>query len=134
MVSSRERRGYPRYSAQKIASYHWQGRKLLTLTLDLGLGGMKIKTHRCFPENELLNFKLILDNHSIWVKGRITYSNFPPDKEGASGIEFMELSLKDRSSLERYLATLGERPRPWDMLRACEKDDARMDMTENAEL
>jgi hypothetical protein len=79
----------------------------LTLTLDLGLGGMKIKTHHQYlPENECMDFTLVLGHKSIWPKGRIAYSRLLPDNQCVSGIEFMALSPDDYALLQRCLATL----------------------------
>jgi hypothetical protein len=110
-----ERRAHPRYPLQKIASYHWQGRKLLTLTLDLGLGGMKINSHFYLPEGERLGFKLVLGVDSIQPKGRVAYSGFLPNSESISGIQFIEISAKDHMALQKYLVSLQGWPRPREM-------------------
>jgi hypothetical protein len=100
------RRSHPRYSVQKIASYHYGGKNFLTLTLDLGLGGMKVKTHDHLAEDERLNFKLVLGQDSVWLKGRIVYSQFLTDKQCVSGIEFIDISEGDRFALADYLGSL----------------------------
>lgn len=102
------RRSHPRYPVQKITSYHYGGRNFLTLTLDLGVGGMKIKTHQHLSENQLLNFKLVLGQNSVRLRGRIVYSQFLPDKQSVSGIEFIGISDRDRTALADYLGTLNE--------------------------
>jgi len=100
------RRNYPRYPVQKIASYDYRGRSFLTLTLDLGLGGMKIKAHHDIPSDEFLTFKLVLGKSSIFPKGRIVYHRFLPDKGNVSGIQFLEVSEPDRVLLNDYLSSL----------------------------
>jgi len=102
------RRSHPRYPVQKIASYHYEGRSFLTLTLDLGLGGMKIRTHQFLSEDERLHFKLVLGRNSIWLKGRIAHSLYLPDRQSVSGIQFIEVSQGDRVLLENYLSTLNQ--------------------------
>lgn len=108
MLFSYMRRGYPRYPVQRIASYHYGGRRFLTLTLDLGLGGMKIKTNYHLPEGEHLDFKLVLGDRSIWVKGRIAYSGFFTDKQSVSGVQFVELSSQADTILRDYIANSEE--------------------------
>ena len=110
------RRTYPRYPAQRIASYHYGGKRYLTLTMDLGLGGMKIKTLDSLPKNEHLRFKLVLGANSIWPKGRIAYTRFLEDQEVVSGVEFMEFSDNDHALLRRYLDTLEDWPKPRPMV------------------
>ncbi len=103
-------RGYPRYPVHKIVLYKYRGRQFLTLTLDLAMGGMKIKSRRHLQGDKLLQFKLVLGENSIWLKGRIVYSGFVSDKQRVSGIQFTELSPNDYGLLQRYLATLEEWP------------------------
>jgi CheY-like chemotaxis protein len=106
------RRIHARYTVQKIVSYAYSGKQFLTLTLDLGLGGMKIKTHLHLPIDECLDFKLILGKDPIWPSGRIAYSGVLANQESASGVQFMNLSDCDASRLQHVLGTLVEEPRP----------------------
>jgi len=114
-------RGYPRYGVHKIVTYAYAAEKLLTLTLDLGLGGMKIRTHHAIPKNEQLNFNLVLGENSIRLKGRIAYSRTLPDKESVSGVQFTTLSAEDSTLLQKYLATVEAWLRPPEMLSAKKK-------------
>jgi hypothetical protein len=111
-----EKRAYPRYPVQKIASYDWQGRQLLTLTLNLGLGGMKINSHLHLPKDECLDFKLVLGADSIRPKGRVAYSAFLPNNQNISGIQFIEISAKDHMALQKCLVSLQGWPRPRGMV------------------
>ncbi len=106
----RDARGYPRYPVHKIVLYKYRGRQFLTLTLDLAMGGMKIKGSRHLQGDKVLRFKLILGEDSIWLKGRILHSGFVSDKQRVSGIQFTELSPTDHGLLKRYLAPLEEWP------------------------
>jgi len=103
------RRSHQRYSLQNITSYCHRDKQFLTLTLNLGMGGMKIKTHYHLPEDELLVFTLVLGDTSIGLKGRTIYSHALPGRQKVSGIEFMDLSAQDRNILRDYLITL----EPW---------------------
>ena len=105
------RRSHQRYPTNRIVSYCHKGKRFLTLTLNLGLGGMKIKTHYRLPEGELLDFNLVLGDVSIGLKGRTVYSDFLPGKQRVSGIQFVEVSERSRSTLHNYLAALEEWPK-----------------------
>lgn len=105
------RRSHQRYPTNRIVSYCHKGKRFLTLTLNLGLGGMKIKTHYRLPEDELLDFNLVLGDVSIGLKGRTVYSDFLSGKQRVSGIQFVELSEQSRSTLHNYLAALEEWPK-----------------------
>jgi hypothetical protein len=102
------RRNHPRYSIQNIASYRHEDKNFLTLTLNLSLGGMKIKTCHPLSQDEELGFKLVLNRNPISLKGRIVYSQFLPDKQGVSGIEFIEISDRDRTALKNYLDSIDQ--------------------------
>jgi len=98
-----ERRSYPRYQLHKIVSYTLRGKELLTVTMDLGMGGMKIKTHHALPKNERLKFKMVLGNNSIFLEGRVVYSESFSDEQSVSGIQFIELSTENSALLQKYL-------------------------------
>ncbi len=103
-----ERRAYARYQVHKIVSYAHRGKELLTVTMDLTMGGMKIKTHYKLPKNERLKFKMILGTKSISPEGRVVYSRTLPDKERVSGIQFLGLSRRDSALLRVYLTAVKE--------------------------
>jgi hypothetical protein len=118
------RRNHPRYPVQKIVSYRYEDQSVLTLTLDLGLGGMKIKTLDSLPKDECLKFKLVLGANSIWPKGTIVYSRLLADQQVVSGVQFMEVSEDDHILLRKYLASLEEWPKPQGMVSSGEREDA----------
>jgi hypothetical protein len=98
----------------------------LTLTLDLGLGGMKIDTSNRLPKGQFLNFKLVLRADSIWPKGRIAYSKVHLGNRNLSGVQFVELSSEDCISLQKCLAFQEELPKPRGMLSVDKrKEDAK---------
>lgn len=93
---------------QKIVSYREDGKNFLTLTLDLGLGGMRIKTHSSLPARKRQPFNLVLGTDSIRVMGRIVHNGTLRGKQKVAGIQFMGLSPHERKSLKDYLGTLEE--------------------------
>lgn len=125
------RRSHPRYPLNKITSYSYGGKRFLTLTLDLGLGGMRIRTHYDLPNDQRLDFKLILEDDPIWPKGRIAYTGFLPREETIAGIQFTDLSDQDGFLLQNYLGTLGERPKTQDMFFTGEKTGTPGDRSKN---
>jgi len=101
-----ERRIHPRYAVQKIISYRYKRKRYLTLTLNVGLGGVKIKTHCRVPGGKHLDLDLVLGSTSIGLKGRTVYSDLLPGGQMVSGVQFTEMSGQDRSMLRGYLSTL----------------------------
>ncbi len=99
-------RNHKRYLVQKIVSYQEYGKNFLTLTVDLGLGGMKIKTHSTLPTGKCQPFNLVLGIDSIRVPGRIVHNETLPGKQKVAGIQFMGLSRHGRQLLKDYLGTL----------------------------
>jgi len=124
MIDPPLRRNHPRYPIHNIVTYHYQERSVLTFTLDLGLGGMKIKPHQHLPEGAHVNFKLLLAGKSIWPTGRIAYSRFLHDQYVVSGVQFMELSDEDHISLRNYLSAVEGWPKPQRMLSTGNRENA----------
>ena len=105
------RRIHLRHSIQRIAAYSYMEKDFLTLTLDLGLGGMKIKTQDPLPAGERLDVKLALGDISVGLKGRTIYSHSLLDNQMVAGIHFLELSEQDMTLLHDFLETLERWPK-----------------------
>ena len=103
-----KRRSYPRSQVHKVVSYTHGQKQLLTLTVDLALGGMKIKTHEKLPKNECLSFKMVLGKDSISSEGRVVYSKTLSGGHRVSGIQFDRLTRRDSALLRTYLSTVKE--------------------------
>jgi hypothetical protein len=101
-------RNHKRYSVQKIVSYQEDAKNYLTVTVDLGLGGMKIKTHSTLPAGKRQPFNLFLGADSIRTTGRIVHNGTLRGRQKVAGIQFMGLSRQGRKLLEDYLGTLEE--------------------------
>lgn len=104
----RSNRNHKRYSVQKIVSYQEDGKNFLTLTVDLGLGGMKINTHSTIPEGYRQPFDLVLGTDSIRVMGRIVHNGPLRGGQKVAGIQFMGLLGHERQLLKDYLGNLEE--------------------------
>lgn len=99
-----DRRAYQRYQVNKIVSFAHRQKRFLTLAVDLGMGGMKIKTHEKFRRNERLDFKMVLGKDSISLGGRVVYNKTRSDGQRVSGIQFLGLSSRDSDILSAYLS------------------------------
>ena len=103
------RRKYPRYESREIVTYSHGGSRFLTVTVNLGLGGMRIETPQPLPKSEPIDVQLILGETSIRPKGRVVYSQICPPKGHFSGIQSVQMSELDRSVLQSYFVVLKER-------------------------
>jgi hypothetical protein len=108
-----ETRNHPRYGVRKIVSYSYADKRFLTLTLDLGLDGMRIETSEYLPRGLSLDIQLVLGRKSIFVKGAVVYSQVFSEGQYNSGVEFVESSEQDRRLLKDYLTTLKGQKRGW---------------------
>jgi hypothetical protein len=108
VMSPSPRESHPRYPVQKIVSYRYQSDSVMTLTLDLGEGGMRIKTEHPLARGVSLRFKIFLGANSVWATGRIVDYRSAADGEAVYEIHFTELTGQDRHLLQTYLATLGD--------------------------
>jgi hypothetical protein len=97
-----------------ITAYHYAGRDFLTLTLNLGRGGMKIKTHQHLSEDESLKFNLVLGQSPIPLIGRIVYCQFLPESQYVAGIQFVNVPSQAEKALVDYLAVLDDGTNPKD--------------------
>jgi hypothetical protein len=103
-----ERRAHVRYTVSKIVSFAHRDKQFLTVTTNLAMGGMKIKTNYSLPKNERLKFKMILGTKSISPEGMVVYNRTLPDKNRVSGIQFLGLSRRDSALLRAYLNAVKE--------------------------
>jgi len=55
-----------------------------------------------------MNCRLVLGQSSILLKGRIVYSQFVPDEQSVSGIQFVEVTDRDQNFLQEYLTRLDQ--------------------------
>jgi hypothetical protein len=107
-----EARSHPRYSVHKLASYNYRGKRFLTVTLNLGLGGMMVDTPHYLSEDEELDIQLALQRNSISAKARVVHSRLISERQYISGLQFTQVLEQDQSSLRSYLTTLQGWPKP----------------------
>ena len=106
----------PRHTLRNVVSYHHGGKQFLTVTLDIGIDGMRIDTHYQIPTDETLYFKLVLGSTSIWSRGRVVRSEFLPGNRTVSHIEFTSISDENLTALREYLIGSEAWPEPRPMM------------------
>lgn len=109
----RERRRFPRYYTSTLMIYKMDGFQKISKTVNLSLGGAKILTDIPLPEKKEISLILVLGNKAFQCGGKVIYcqpgnQNFT--HQYLTGIEFLDLSLKDRHSLEEYFHSLNLTP------------------------
>ncbi len=107
-----EARRYPRYPVRRLASYSYGGKRFLTVTINLGLGGMMVDLSHYLPENEQMDIQLVLGRNSIWPKVRRVHCRLRSERSYISGFQFIEISEQDQRLLEEYLTTVENSPSP----------------------
>lgn len=110
----REARRYPRYPTRRLASYSYEGKRYLTVTINLGLGGMMADLSHYLPENEQMDIQLVLGRRSIWPKVRRVHCRLRSERSYISGFQFIQISEKDQTLLKEYLANVADVPSPFE--------------------
>jgi hypothetical protein len=111
-------------------SYHHSGKQFLTVTLDLGIDGMRIDTHYHIPTDETIHFKLILGDTSIWSRGRVVQSELLPGNRTVSQIEFTSISDENLTALREYLMWAEKWPKPRPMMFVGDIKDPELDVVD----
>lgn len=100
-----ERRKFKRFYASTILIYQKNGEHRVSKTINLSLGGAKIRTHSPLNPDQCLDLILILGNKSCKLSGEIVYSK---EKRGDfySGVKFKDLSPSNRKLLQDYFSSI----------------------------
>jgi len=110
--SFQEARTDPRFFVRRPITYSHGGKRLLTLTLNLGLGGTRVETFQYLPEHEDIDLHLDLETNGIRLKGRTVYSQQLFEGHYASGIQFIKISEQERIILRDYLDPISHQSKP----------------------
>jgi hypothetical protein len=97
---------FARHEVRKIVSYSCEGKRFLTLTLDLGLDGFTLQTEHPLSKDEHLEFQLVLGHRSIHSRGRVLFTRSLSKGKTLSDIGFIDLGEKDQELLRDYLSTV----------------------------
>ncbi|MBS3819482.1 diguanylate cyclase [bacterium] len=100
-----ERREFKRFYASTILIFRKNGEHKVSKTINISLGGAKIRTQFPLSPEQRLDLILILGNKSCKLSGDIVYSQ---EKRGDfySGIKFKDLSATDKKLLQEYFSSL----------------------------
>jgi hypothetical protein len=107
-----EARRHPRYPVRRLACYSYEGKRFLTVTINLGLGGMMADISHYLPENEQISLQLVLGRKSIWPRVRTVHCRWRSERSYLSGFQFINLSEQDQTLLKDYLAAVEGSPSP----------------------
>lgn len=72
-------------------------------TLDISTGGIRLELHYSLPLRSVVELTLALDEELIEVRGKVVYLKEIDDERCAMGIQFTDMTAKDRQRLGRHL-------------------------------
>lgn len=102
-----EQRRHPRLYVSVLLLYREQGSQKVTRTVNLSVGGARIRTRGELPSDKQLEFMLILDENACQCRGDVVYSmQETVDQRTYSGIKFAELPPADQGTLEGFIDSL----------------------------
>jgi len=103
-----EKRIHPRIEVSHTALYSEDIYPRLTIAsiLDLSMGGTKIETLYGLNKGEQLEITIGIQSGSIKCRGKVIHVSLPENGKVKAGIQFGELSERDRLFLRQYLSHL----------------------------
>jgi hypothetical protein len=99
-----DRRKHPRYSINLPVFIFYPEKRAVAHTLDVGLGGMKIYAEKVLPSLRDFLFQLVLQQKTIWVKGRSIFEQTQPELMNFSCIKFEMISEESILDLKDFLS------------------------------
>ena len=108
------RRRFPRVPSQyEVGVRRADERKsipLVSTVHDVGLGGCRFVSRESFGEGALLWLTIIPKKSIVEAKARVAYELPKKDKTFEIGVEFVEISPRDKATLEKILAPPAAHP------------------------
>jgi hypothetical protein len=98
-----ERRRYKRFEFSQALACNWSMIKGTLRTVDLSLGGVKIRTDNPIPVGERLDLIILLEYEAIRSAGKVVRSNPLSNGKYDVGILFETISHQCLKRLERFL-------------------------------
>jgi hypothetical protein len=98
-----ERRRHKRYELSLALAYQWRAEKDTLRTVDVSMGGIKVRTDTPFPTDESFNLIILLGNAVIKPIGKVVRSQQVSKGMYDVGIRFESISPQYVSSLEQFL-------------------------------
>jgi c-di-GMP-binding flagellar brake protein YcgR len=105
-----ERRSYPRFSVSHPALYlsDVYPRATVASTLDLSLGGTRIKIPHSLIAGERLAITIVIHHQPIMCRAKTIYVAWLDKGKIEAGLQFEELSPHDKRCLTQYLSGVTE--------------------------
>jgi diguanylate cyclase (GGDEF)-like protein len=105
--NSQDRRKFRRFLNSSLVIFNTNENEKVCKTVDLSMGGTKIRTKEEMKQDEIINLTLVLGNKAIKAKGDVVYSKRSGEQElFCSGIKFLDFPVSHRESLKAYLSSL----------------------------
>jgi diguanylate cyclase (GGDEF)-like protein len=103
-----EKRKYERLYVSTLLLYGENGHYRVTKTINLSLGGVRIFSDTKLPLAKIIDLFLILENKATPFKGAVVYSQRAGEESSQyhTGIQFKEMTSKERKALENYISSL----------------------------
>ncbi|NIO05312.1 MAG: hypothetical protein GTN74_12085 [Proteobacteria bacterium] len=102
----REKRTYPRFQINCPVSFFSFDQLGIAETLDLSLGGMKIRSRCMLFINETYDFMIIVGGRAISPKGRVLRIENQLEFNYEAGVSFLDLIDHHRNQLNGFLSAL----------------------------
>lgn len=115
----KERRRHKRFELSLALAYHWGMAKGTLRTVDLSLGGVKIRSDIFIPVDETLDLIILIENEAVKPMGRVVRSDPLSNQKHDVGICFETISHQCLIRLDRFLHGItlkGEQAKPKETL------------------
>lgn len=99
-----DQRKHPRYPINLPVFIFYTEKRVVAHTLDVGQGGMKIYTEKILPPLRDFLFQLVLQQKTIWVKGRSVFEQTQPELMNFSCIKFEMITEECILDLKEFLS------------------------------
>lgn len=99
----RERRRHKRYELSLALAYQWGAARDTLRTVDVSLGGIKVRTDSPFPIDQSLRLTILIGNAAIKPVGKVVRSKPISGRKYDAGICFESISPEYAISLEQFL-------------------------------
>ena len=106
-----ERRAHPRVEVSKSVLYvsDIYPRPKVASTVDLSLGGTRIKTLYSLNSGEGIEISIAIHPEVIKCRGKVVYAQQVADNRLEAGVRFEEMSRQDRLYLGGYISHVMDR-------------------------
>ena len=101
---SKERRRHSRFELLTLVVYKQFEIEKITKTIDLSMGGMKMRTEFPVPLHEVLEISIKIGNGIFRSEGKVIYTNERKDGDFDIGVNFINSPEESLNLLNQYLS------------------------------